>query len=283
MRRDALWSAALLLGAALCTACGSDDDSLPQPSEAVAAPAEEGAAQETWTMRVGGERSGQTKALTLDGEGNLVSSWARGEKVYVCRQEGSAMHPVGTLSAAADGDVSELTGSLTGSFKTGDKLWLYTCPIAFAYSGQDGTLEGIASRFDPMEADAVITVDEEKREISASAVFQPLHAVCRFVFEDGDRNSLSVSHLSITADRLVNSYNGNYEPVCNDEALTVTPATPAAALYVSMADTEPDGDARVTYTFTATVGDKIYEGTKTANLKNGAFNRAVRVTLIPKS
>ena len=282
MRIGTLLSLSLLLGAGtvLMTSCGDDEDVVPQPVETPKTPDVE----EVWTLIVSGARSEETKALTQDGI-YLTSSWAEGEKVYVYRQLGetSNLTYVGTLSSKSDGGSSELTGSLKGSYNLEDKLYLYTCPITFNYSGQDGTLEGIAANFDPMSADATVTaVDTEKHEITATpANFAPMHAICRFIFKDNLGNNLLVKSLSITAERLVNNYSSNYEPVYDGSTpVTVQPATPTSSLYVSMADSEHGVGEKIYYTFTAVVGDKTtYQGTKRANLFDGFFADGVNVTL----
>lgn len=297
MRIGTLLSLSLLLGAGtvLTTSCGDDEDIILQPAETPKTPD----AEEVWTLRLSGARGEDTKALTQD-DINLISSWAAGEKVYVYRQLGgsSDLTYAGTLSAKSSGASSELTGSLSGSYSVNDKLYLYTCLITFDYSGQDGTLEGIAANFDPMSADATVTVvDTDKREITATpANFAPMHAICRFVFKDNGGNELLVKSLRITAERLVNSYssetNKNYEPEYDGTTpLTVQPSEATSSLYVSMADAnsidyvnhpnDPYYPA-IAYTFNATVGDKTYEGTKNAKLINGSFARNVTVTLSQK-
>ena len=106
---------------------------------------EEPDAPKTYTMTVNASKAVDTKALSLVGK-TLKATWDEGEIVEVY-QSGTK---IGVLTAAASTDASTtLSGSFENAPSTSDDLSFYF-PTADnpSYSGQDGTLEKIATTYD---------------------------------------------------------------------------------------------------------------------------------------
>ena len=239
-----------------------------------------------WVLQLGTEQGeGITRALTLggaDGYKNITCSWAKGEKVYVYKSTGGStpsMTHIGTLTAQSSASSVTISGSVTGLFSQGDELYLYTQPLSGTfYSGQDGTLEKLASAYDLMyDKVTVSSVNAEAHTLTTgNAIFKPMRSICRFVLKDNLGNDLKPTQLTMSAAGLVTGYNSNWEAIFGSyetpSSLTFTLDGTRNVIYLSVADfyTDP-ARQKTTYTFTAKVGSETYSCTKRATLNNGNY------------
>lgn len=221
--------AALLLAAAATTACSGDDsiDDEARPTE-----------PKTYTMTVQATKDdAMTRALAVDGTGALNATWKAGDKVAVLKLTGS--YPMeywallGQLTAgnvSADGLSCTLTGTFTeerilaaGTPKVGSYLRLIypgtratTDSYTVSYTGQDGTLEKIATDFDYCSTPAQIkyavkvTAFDGTNITTDPVTFTNDQAIVRFRLTDiyGDPffpTSLTISAKSTFGEALVTS------------------------------------------------------------------------------
>lgn len=187
-------AALCMMGAATFMACSSDNAAVEQKPEQPTG--------KTYTMTVNASKGMDTRALTLDGS-TLNATWNEGEIVEVY-QSGSK---IGELTAAASTDASTtLTGSFAEAPSTSANLMFYFHSNATpSYSGQDGTLETIASTYDFCAPATVtvgnFTVDAVKKEISVPGGISfgaNQQAIVKFTLQDKASDAdLSASILSI--------------------------------------------------------------------------------------
>lgn len=204
----------------------------------------------------GSSSNAPRRALGLDGEGNLKSTWEEGDQVFVYPDDASTM-AIGTLTPETTGAaVSRLTGDIDGTgLADGQILYLCTKARPHSFAVQTGSLGDIFYA----TATAEVSITGGNATI-ADATFQPAQAVTRFTLKDGMGNDVMAKQLAIT---------GGEENIM----LTISPA--ASMVYVAM----PATDVKTTYTFTATTDDnREWTGTKSANVQTGGYYRA-NVTL----
>lgn len=204
-----------------------------------------------------------TRALTLSGN-TLSASWTSGDVVSVTKNGTS----VGTLTAKTSGTQTALEGSLTGPFYASDNLTLSF--LAQDYTGQDGTIEYIASHCDYAVATVSITSTSGGVLVTSPAVFKNQQAITSFSFTDGTR-ALFPSSITISSSsgKLVQKYQSG-SPVYGN--ITVNPGS---SYIIALRN---ESGASDTYTFMAMVGEELYIGEKKANLVNGKYY-ATSVTL----
>ena len=133
--------AALLMAGAALAACSGDDNIV---EELPANPA-----QHTYTMTIEATKGGDaatTRALALDGK-TLNATWQTSNEVKAYNHTRSSAF-TGSLKPQSNGASATLTGSLTGNVAKGDVVYLYWPSVNADYTGQDGTLETIAQRYD---------------------------------------------------------------------------------------------------------------------------------------
>ena len=196
-----------------------------------------------------------TRALTLDGK-TLNATWNDGEIVEVY-QSGAK---IGELTAEASADASTtLTGSFESAPSTSADLTFYFHTNATpGYSGQDGTLETIASTYD-FCAPATVTVgnfnvDDVNKKVSVPGGISfgaNKQAIIKFTIRN-KANSETISPFMLTVS------DGTSTVILNDiPADTYTNLQNGdGVLYVAFPAEEPA--TAKTITLTATDGDKYY-------------------------
>lgn len=138
------------------------------------------------------------------------------------------------------------------------------------YTGQIGTLEDIASRYDYIQASPLIDHVENNNITSTidDTAFQNLQAIVRFTLKDQSGNPLYVSKLKISADGLK----------VNDTELgdiTINPTQPTDVIFAALSGVNG------TVTLTATVGNDTYVYTKSnITFSNGQY-RHITVKMQP--
>lgn len=175
-----------------------------------------------YTLIVDASKGFGTKALDLDDSGAtdvLNACWQQGEVVKVFL-DGTC---IGTLTAtpnAGDASKATLSGTLSGTegVVKGAMLTLLFPRTEWDYTGQDGTLETIASSYD--YAKATVTIDDisgTTLTTTTTAVFENQQSIYRFGF-----GNLKIKQLTFfdEFDKLVQSrtWNGsewqdNYGPI----------------------------------------------------------------------
>ena len=241
MKKDIRTLAALLIASATFVACSSDDN-IANENQQPANPTGK------YTMTVQASKGMDTRALalTLDGE-TLNATWTNGDQVTV--YEGDTY--LGTLSATnSDGATCKLIGELTTA-PTGTEVTLkFNTPT---YTGQNGTLDYIASHCDYATATTTVTVIGNT--ITGTDVeFTNQQAIVKFTLKDNASTPASLSATELVVNDGANDY-------------TITPASATSELYVAI-----PGISEQTVTLTATVGGYTYTYVKSGvTFTNGEY------------
>ena len=173
MKSIRTWAVLLMAGAAFVS-CTKDEE-----------PATAG---KTFTLTVNASKGGDnaTKQLVLDGH-TLNATWAEGEAVTVYNVTKSA-DLTGTLTAQSSGASTTLKGTLSGTIENGDVLKLKF--LSDNYSGQNGTLEYIASHCDYAEATVTVTDASTSSVTTSDADFENKQAIIKFTLKKSDGTAL---------------------------------------------------------------------------------------------
>lgn len=281
MKREILYSAAVLLVAATAlTGCYKESSSKTSDQQ--------------WTMNVEVSKGGEnTKALAVATGGKTISAtWATTDKVAVVDITQKILY--GTLTPKTAGKTTMLSGTVTGSYKVGDNLFLYYpstayvsgTGVVFDYTGQDGTLATLASKYDYILTDVTISaVDEGTKSFtignSGYQYFSSKQSIAGFTFVNGT-TPIKVSKLIISAasGKLVQkvTIEKSFNNVYTYGGLVVTLPTPTSdMIYVALNSRASSLD---TYTFY--VKDDTgnwWSGTAKAGLNVGKYYPAnIKVT-----
>lgn len=212
----------LLLFGAVLSSCGSDDDGMD-----IVKPVTPPASGTSWTVDVVAET---TRGLSVSGN-VLTQSWSTTDNIFVYYkdQKVGVLHP----ESDATSGVVKLLGNIdtpATPYNTNEKLYFYYGrDKGFSdYSGQDGTLDKIASDYDFATAEASITdVNANERKLTvALASFQPQQAIVKFTFKQGDANN------GMIPDKPVKSVTVSSDALGGDITITCSPAT--NVLYVAL-------------------------------------------------
>lgn len=247
--------AALLITSVTFVACSSDDDFIIDVPQQPAAP-------QTYTLTVQALKSSdvsETRALS-PGDNTINASWQQGEAVTVYNVTRDAALS-GSLIARYSGATTTLKGTLTGTIENGDELKLKF--LSPTYSGQNGTIEYIASHCDYAEATAFVTSIIDQRVTAAPTSFTNQQTIVKFTLKNATGNALP----------------------CNPEALRVSDGTNTivmtgipgstysnekngtGVLYVAM-----PGFSNKTVIVDAYCNEKLYTYTKTdVSLANSSY------------
>ena len=248
MKKQMMTLAAVLMAGAAVTSCSSDNemDSLKAP------------AVKTYTMTVSATKGGdETRALNLDGN-TLNATWATTENVYVKK---GGTWATGTLQPQAAGATATLKGTLSGvTIGASDEITLqFPRSGALDYTGQVGTLEDIAAKYDYATATVKVKSVSATGEIipeAATTTFTNQQAIVKFTLKNGD-DALSATKLVVTVGST------EYE---------VNPESAASEIYAAI-----PGFTGQTVTLTATVGEDTYTYT-TSSAKSFTNGKYYRVT-----
>ena len=245
---------ALLMAGAAVTSCSSDNE-LDSPK----APA-----VKTYTMTVQATKGGDatTRALT-DAGSTLTATWATTENVYVKKVDTWAN---GSLKPQADGATATLKGTLSDvAIAATDVLTLqFPRSGALDYTGQVGTLEDIAAKYD--YATATVTVKSVSGgdiiPEAATTTFQHQQAIVKFTLVDKANTSTKLSPTALT----INDGTSDIVTLTGIPGATYT-TNGEGVLYVAL----PAVSSKP-ITLTATVGSDTYtlttSSSKTFNIGN---------------
>lgn len=205
----------------------------------------------------------QTRALAADTDGPVVFTWQTSDKVYVYTSGGA--NQIGSLSPMADrtgNTKTKLDGEVSSQgVSVGDELVLIFPRNEWDYTGQDGTLNSVASKYDYARASAtVIGFDDNSKIYATNAIFTSEQSLVKFVLQNTDGTALAVPSLTIIAS------SGKLVQKCSLDgsataygSIVVTPASEGSTFYVALRNDNSGGDS---YTLSATNGSAVYTYTK---------------------
>ena len=254
MMKNIYFCALLTAGLAL-TACSSDDSNTEQ-------------VYRTYTMTRDATKGANeaasrayTRALTLDGS-TLNVSWATSEKVYVQGKlvGGDYFWFEGSIQPQYTGTTTRLNGTISlpkgWSYSSVDEAignpnyvnLQFPRPDVLDYTGQIGTLEDIAAKYDYARAENVeVDVEADKVVGVEPVTFVNLQAIVKFTLKDKADGTTLLSPTALTIQY-------------GDKSLSLT------SIPVSTYTTNGDGVlfvaipgfSNLTLTLTATVGSDTY-------------------------
>ncbi len=247
----------LLLPCLLLAACANDHG----PAEEQTNVMEAGKA---YSLSVDASKEGSaTRALSFDAtDKSLSASWARGEKVYVCDRGDISFD--GFIQPLQEGAVARLNGSISPSRTLSLPIDLYLLfpRKEWSYTGQEGTLPGIAANFDYASAPVSLYELKESTVGSAqSASFSAQQAVVKLSLHDASGSPLSASSLRVSARGLVQSvsvsHSGSSSTYTPDDAtgdITITPDAATDVIWAALRGI----DSAPLVSLTANVGGVTY-------------------------
>ena len=216
--------AALLMAGAALAACSGDDNIVEeQPANP---------AQHTYTMTIEATKGGDaatTRALALEGK-TLNATWETSNEVKAYNYTQSSAF-TGSLKPQSNGASATLTGSLTGSVAVNDIISLWWPSVNANYTGQDGTLETIAQRYDYTTGVAKVTsIDgtaigaEDSSHSGDPVLFTNNQAIVKFTLID-KATGLPINATQLTIDAKVGSESRLIQSFTYPNAYTHGPIT----------------------------------------------------------
>ena len=208
-----------------------------------------------------------TKGVSLSGN-YLSSVWASGDVVVVYNSSNTKL---GTLTPQSYGSASTtLKGSITTSgLSTGASLRLVTPRESWLYSGQNGTLEAISSKYSYAVANVTVTSVSGSDVVASNASFEPQQAIVKFELRTDSGAPVYPDELVISAagGKLVRSFNASQQPLYG--SLSIVPDDDTNVLYVAIRNENGSADD---YSLEVTVGKRKYTAAKTGvTFQNGKY------------
>ena len=274
MTKNILSLAALLIASATFVACTNDDNIINEPQQ----PANPTG---TYTMTIEATKGGDaaaTRALALDGK-TLNATWQTTDEVAVYNYTQQAALG-GHLSPQSAGASATLTGSLTGSVAKDNVVYLRWPSVDADYTGQDGTLETIAQRYDYTTGIAKVTsvdgtaIVAEDYPSGGPVTFTNSQAIVKFTLIDKATSSpINATQLTIDAkvgeeSRLIQSL--TFPDTYTLGTITIDRTSPADnVVYAALPFS---GLASFTFSLTATDGTHNYTYEKAGvSMLNGRY------------
>lgn len=265
--------AALLMAGAALAACSGDDNIVKeQPANP---------AQHTYTMTIEATKGGDaatTRALALDGK-TLNATWQTTDEVAVYNYTQQATLE-GHLSPQSNGASATLTGSLTGSVAVNDIIYLRWPLVNANYTGQDGTLETIAKRYDYTTGEAKVTsvegttIGAVDSSLGGPVRFTNSQAIVKFTLTD-KANDAPIKATQLTIDAKVNGGSRLIQSMSPPSTQTLGPITidrTSPADNVVYAALPFSSTASFTFSLTATDGTHNYTYEKAdVTMLNGKY------------
>ncbi len=266
--------AALLMAGAALAACSGDDNIV---EELPATPT-----QHTYTMTIEATKGGDaatTRALALNGK-TLNATWQTTDEVAVYNHTKEAVLE-GHLSPQSNGASATLTGSLTGSVAKDDVVYLYWPSVNADYTGQDGTLETIAQRYDYTTGVAKVTsvnstaiVAEDSSPSGGPVLFTNNQAIVKFTLI-GKTFATPINATQLTIDAKVNGESRLIQSITYPSTQTLGPITinrTTPTDNVIYAALPFSSEAKFTFALTATDGKYTYTYEKAdVTMLNGRY------------
>lgn len=188
--KQILFALAILLAAVSCS------------EELIETPAEQ-ETETTFELAVKADKgeSPVTKALSIEtnaqGKHVLNASWETSDIISAVRSE----QVIGTLSPKTSGSSAILAGTVTGDLRKGHTIYLYwpRDGNSYDYTGQDGKLETIASRYDYIYGSTEITSIENRSITCKPVTFHNSQAIVKFILKDGSGDPVYPDRLVLSA------------------------------------------------------------------------------------
>lgn len=265
--------ATLLMAGAAFAACSSEDNMIGgQP-----------ASQQTYTMTIeaskGGGSDATTRALSIDGSGALNATWETSNEVKAYNNTKSSAL-TGCLKPQSSGVSATLTGSLTGSVAVDDIIYLRWPSVDADYTGQNGTLETIAQRYDYTTGIAKVTsidgttIGAEDSSHGGPVLFTNSQAIVKFTLIDKATGS-PINATQLTIDAKVGEESRLIQSITYPNAYKIGPITinrTAPADNVIYAALPFSSQANFTFALTATDGTNTYTYEKAGvTMLNGRY------------
>ena len=265
--------AALLMAGAAFAACSSEDNMIGgQP-----------ASQQTYTMTIeaskGGGSDAATRALSIDGSGALNATWETSNEVKAYNYTQSSAF-TGSLKPQSNGASATLTGSLTGSVAVDDIIYLRWPSVNADYTGQNGTLETIAQRYDYTTGVAKVTsvdgktIGAEDSSHGGPVLFTNNQAIVKFTLIDKATDA-PIRATQLTIDAKVNGESRLIQSLTYPNTYTLGPITinrTAPADNVVYAALPFSSQAQFTFNLAATDGTHNYTYEKAGvSMLNGRY------------
>lgn len=266
--------AALLMAGAALAACSGDDNIVEeQPANP---------AQHTYTMTIEATKGGDaatTRALALDGK-TLNATWETSNEVKAYNHTQSSAF-TGSLKPQSSGASATLTGSLTGSVAVNDIIYLLWPSVDADYTGQDGTLETIAQRYDYTTGVAKVTsvdgatiVAEDSSPSGGPVLFTNSQAIVKFTLTD-KANGSPINATQLTIDAKVGEESRLVQSLTYPDTYTLGPITinrTEPTDNVVYAALPFSSQAHFTFDLTATDGTNTYTYEKAGvTMLNGRY------------
>ena len=261
--------AALLMAGAALAACSNTDDTIIEQQPVTLA------GEQVYKLTIKTLNGNDaTRALILDGSGNLAAKWEVNDKLAVSK--GGTSLTSNIVCTEANGDEATFSGTITGEVAVDDELTLTYHPVAIsAFGNQDGTLKS-AENYDIAIATVTVASVDDENNITineTSADFTTQTAVMKLLLTtDGtttiNPTSLKVSAMSediITLAIPAATYTAEYggDGILYFALPSASSVASRIAAKFSMSEsmvTTMLASAKIT--FTATVGSGIYTATK---------------------
>lgn len=193
MKRAFYFSIILLSAAALTVSCGQE---IPESISD-----EQGEVTYTLSVEASKVESPVTRALDLttnsEGKPVLNSFWETTDVISVTKWD----RVIGTLSPKTSGPKAILTGTITGELRKDHIIYL-SWPGDGShsdYTGQDGKLKTIASRYDYITGTTGVTNVEDGKITCSPVTFKSTQAIVKFILNDGDGNKVYPNRLVLSA------------------------------------------------------------------------------------
>ena len=267
-------AALLMASATVFTACSNDDDIIGEQPAA--------SSQQTYTMTVEATKGGDaatTRALALNGK-TLNATWQTTDEVAVYNYTQKAVLE-GHLSPQSAGASATLTGSLTGSVAKDDVVYLRWPSVNADYTGQDGTLETIAQRYDYTTGIAKVTsvdgaaiVAEDSSPSGGPVTFTNSQAIVKFTLI-GKTFATPINATQLTIDAKVGEESRLIQSITYPDTYTLGPITinrTEPTDNVVYAALPFSSQAKFTFALTATDGKYTYTYEKAdVTMLNGRY------------
>ena len=212
----------------------------------------------TASTSIGTEGSGN-RAQTIDGSGNLKSTWESGDVVYVYADD-STTKSIGTLTPTSYGsNEATLTGDIDATDLPDGETTLYfsTQPRPFNFSSQDGTVESLFY----FTATGTISIVGANASVGDLTFSRPI-AVVKFALKDKVTGNPAINATKLTV-------------TTGATSIDVTPSSATDVLYVGIPEISGQ-----TVSLTAIVGGirYVYEKTGVTFLNNKYYAINVKMT-----
>jgi hypothetical protein len=181
----------LILAVAMAACTRSEQPQLPDEPDA----------PKTYRMTIEASKAPITRALQYNEDYYSLSAfWKSGETVVVTTPGASQLEKIGELTAQGFGSSTILSGEVDGSSVNGNTLVFIYPRYPYDYTGQKGTLDDLALRYDysyQYSDYSSFNVNGDEITGSISSPFINLQAIIRFHLEDGNGDPIIADHLYI--------------------------------------------------------------------------------------